>query len=328
MPATAGTSPVEDKFQYTFTVFTPTFNRAHTLSGVYESLCNQTFRDFEWLVVDDGSSDGTRRLVEGWQREASFPIRYIYQASQGKHIASNRGADEARGELFLTLDSDDTCSANALERLNYHWSSITGADRERFSAVTSLCSDTEGKVIGTPFPRSPLDSDSLETHFRYKVRGEKWGFQRTDVMRRFRFPVSEGQRYIPEGVVWNAIARHYKTRYVNEALRTVHSTPVSLSRGPAPGYHASGNVLVSEDLLTSGVDWFRYAPIEFVLAAIRYARFSFHVGRGPAEQGRRLTNVVGRMLWGITLPLGYLAFLDDKLLLSRKVRGLVRRVRA
>ncbi len=89
-----------------------------------ESLLPQTYRDFEWLIVDDGSSDDTKQLVESWQAESKFPIRYIHQQNQGKHTAFNRGVQQAQGELFLTVDSDDAFVPNSLERFLYHWNSI------------------------------------------------------------------------------------------------------------------------------------------------------------------------------------------------------------
>src|SRR5258707_14117604 len=110
-------------YEYVFTVFTPTWNRAHTLHRAYQSLHAQTFRNFEWLIVDDGSTDNTREIVEKWQAESEFPIRYIYQENQGKAAAFNRGVREAQGALFLTLDSDDACVNQALERFKYHWDS-------------------------------------------------------------------------------------------------------------------------------------------------------------------------------------------------------------
>src|SRR5216684_1317229 len=116
-------------YRYVFTVFTPTFNRSLTLSRVYESLRLQTFRDFEWLIVDDGSTDGTKGLVEKWQAESAFAIRYIYQENQGKPAAFNHGVQEARGELFLTLDSDDACVPQALERLKCHWDGISPTEK-------------------------------------------------------------------------------------------------------------------------------------------------------------------------------------------------------
>src|SRR5664279_3180792 len=112
-----------------FTVFTGTRNRAHTLPRVYESLAGQTLRDFEWLIVDNESTDGTRQLVEGWQQEADFPIRYFWHENRGKHGSQNRAIGEARGELFVTLDSDDPCAPNA-------WSaSTTSGNRSRSASV-------------------------------------------------------------------------------------------------------------------------------------------------------------------------------------------------
>src|SRR5437868_12321251 len=114
------------------TVFTPTFNRAATLHRVYESLCQQNVatRTFEWVVVDDGSTDTTKDLVESWARSAPFPIRYFWQENGGKHRAWNRGVSVAEGELFVCIDSDDALLPDSLHRLFSHWDSLTEAERE------------------------------------------------------------------------------------------------------------------------------------------------------------------------------------------------------
>ncbi len=111
-----------------FTVFTPTYNRAHTLHRVFGSLCAQTLRDFEWLVVDDGSTDDTAALIAGWATAADFPIRYFRQDHSGKHIAHNLAVREARGQFFMSLNSDDACVPQALERIAYHWTTIPARD--------------------------------------------------------------------------------------------------------------------------------------------------------------------------------------------------------
>ncbi len=172
--------------------------------------------------MDDGSRDSPKELVERWQVESAFPIRYIYQENQGYHVAFNRGVQEAKGELFLPIADDDACVPQALERLKYHWDRIPDSQRKRFSRVTVLCRDHNGRLVGDLFPRDILDSDSLELVFKYKVKGEKWGFQRTDVLKEFPYPVLPGVKYIPEGVVWFALARRFKTRFVNEILRIYH----------------------------------------------------------------------------------------------------------
>jgi len=104
-----------------YTVFTPTFNRAHTLHRVFDSLVAQTYRDFEWIVIDDGSTDDTQSLIKLWQQQADFPIHYHYQVNSGKHIAYNYAVKLAHGELFLVIDSDDGFVVNALESMLYWW---------------------------------------------------------------------------------------------------------------------------------------------------------------------------------------------------------------
>ena len=101
---------------YYFTVFTPTYNRGHTLHRVYNSLRIQTCSDFEWLIMDDGSTDCTAELVKGWQAENHFPIRYYFQENQGKHFAWNRAAEIAFGEYFICADSDDEFTPDALQK--------------------------------------------------------------------------------------------------------------------------------------------------------------------------------------------------------------------
>src|SRR5260370_1633948 len=187
-------------YRYVFTVFTRTFNRSQTLSRVYEGLRLQTFRDFEWLIVDDGSTDGTKEIVEKWQTESAFVIRYIYQENQGKLAAFNHGVQEARGELFVTLDSDDACVPQALERLKYHWDGIPTAEKDKFSAVTALCKDQNGRLVGDEFPRDVLDFDSIELVFKYNVKDEKWGFHRHDGFKQFPFPKIRNAKFISDGV--------------------------------------------------------------------------------------------------------------------------------
>jgi glycosyltransferase involved in cell wall biosynthesis len=222
------------EFLMLFTVFTPTFNRRHTLLRLFESLEAQTFRDFEWLVVDDGSTDGTGEFLQELESRASFPLRYHYQPNGGKHVASNWAVDLAAGRLFTTLDSDDALVPHALRRLADHWWSIPQNRRHEFSGVTCLCERQDGTIVGDAFPASTggdgvLDSDPIAM-MRFRVAGEKWGFHGTDIMRQHRFPVFAGESFIPEGLVWNRIGSQYRVRYVNEALRVYFDEQDCLSK--------------------------------------------------------------------------------------------------
>jgi len=299
--------------EYLFTVFTPTYNRARTLQRVYASLQRQTLRNFEWLVMDDGSTDNTRALIAQWEAESNFPIRYIFQENQGKPAAFNRGVQEARGELFLTLDSDDECVPEALERLKHHWDAIPAQDKTKFSAVTVLCKDQNGNLVGNKFPRDILDSDTIEVTFKYRVTGEKWGFQRTDVLKQFPFPSIPNAKFISESVVWFALSRKYKTRFVNEALRIyhVHDGAGDHLSTLSPAV-LSGRAYLHRFVLNELIDWLFRTPRSVFRSAINFSRYSFGLGIPSSSQLKELHSATARLVVAALMPLGFFMSLRDK----------------
>lgn len=286
-----------------FTVFTPTYNRAHTLDRVYRSLANQTYKNFEWLIVDDGSTDDTRSLVQQWAKEAKFTLRYHWQKNSGKHVAFNRAVGLAHGTLFLPADSDDDFSPNALERFASHWRSIPDSKRHLFTGVTARCADEAGALIGNDLPTNPLDSDSLEMRYVHKFSGEMWGFHRRDVLVQFPFPESHGYKYVPEGIVWGRIARSYKTRYVNEALR-IYRQDAGNQLGKQ--YKSAREYVFARifylESLNSEFDYFWYAAPGFFKMAIEYARLSMLAGDSLLRQYRQLNGATQKLIWLVVLP--------------------------
>jgi glycosyltransferase involved in cell wall biosynthesis len=257
---------------FLFTVFTASYNRAHTLHRVYDSLCAQTLRDFEWIVIDDGSSDNTADLIANWAEAADFPIRYFKQEHCGKHIAHNLAVRKARGFFFLIFDSDDACVPHALERMAYHWNSIPERDRSLFSGVNGLCANQYGEIVGDRFPFVPFDHNSCERKFIYGVRGEKWGVVLTEITRRFPFPEIRGTSFVPEGVVWFEIAKTYKSRGVNEVLRTYYvndpKTGATLSRRWDLSSSAAGRSYYYVWLLNNELQYFFHSPFPFFKAGL------------------------------------------------------------
>jgi glycosyltransferase involved in cell wall biosynthesis len=277
-----------------FTIFTPTYNRAHTLHRVYDSLCSQTLRDFEWLVIDDGSTDNTPALVAGWTNAAKFPIRYFKQDHAGKHIAHNLAVREARGRFFLPLDSDDACLPHALERMVYHWNSIPQPDRVSYSGVDGLCIDQRGKIIGDQFPSNPFDANMREQCYVYRVRGEKWGSTLTEIVRKIPFPEIKGT-YIPEGTLWLQLAKKYRKRCVNEIFRIYYvgdertGTTVTKRIRNFGGY-APGRLYFYTWLLNNDLEYFLHSPTPFLKAAVMLpiaARFSRQSVRGILKSLKR-----------------------------------------
>lgn len=306
--------------RHLFTVLTPTYNRAHTLARVYDSLAEQTFQDFEWLVVDDGSTDNTRDLVMAWQQQASFPIRYEWQPNGHKKAAFNRGVREARGELIVALDSDDSLDMNALYVMAQAWNAMDPAERSAFVAITGLCARPDGHIVGDMFPADVFDTTAIDMFFKHHVKGEKFGCMRTDVLRRFPFP-EDIPGFVPESLVWRAMSRAgYRTRFLNQVFRVYYEstsgsgdTLTSSSRATGGAPHAQGLWLLAHDTVVKCLPWFRYRPQEFLAAAARYTRFALHVRRNGQKlpEGRRLSGVWSRLLVALMWPVGVALYLRD-----------------
>lgn len=301
--------------RYTFTVFTPTYNRARTLNRVYGSLQKQTFHDLEWLIIDDGSSDNTAELVKAWQKEAGFPIRYLWQENQGINAAVNEGVNLAQGKFFLLIGSDDSFVPEALEKFIFYWEAIPEEKRDQFVGVSALCQDQYGNLVGDRFPSEVLDSDSMEIRYKFKVKGEKWGFLRTDVFRQFPFPVIPETKFVPEGIIWSAVARRFKTRFINVPLRIYWEDESNqsdqLTKISLPGKYAKGHALWHLSRLNHEINWFFNDPKEFFRSAVHYGRFSFHTGEGIFRQFAALKNNPARCLWFLMLPVAIGVFLRD-----------------
>jgi glycosyltransferase involved in cell wall biosynthesis len=293
-------------FSYTFTVFTPAYNRAHTLPRVYESLNAQSFRDFEWLVVDDGSTDGTEALVREWQAKASFPVRYLWQENEGKPRTVNRAVKEAKGEFFLILDSDDACVPTALERFKFHWDSIPAQQKKDFTGVTCLAQNPEGMIIGTPFPFNPTHSDSLEIRLKYRVTGEKWGFHRSEILRQFPNPEIAGEKFIAESVVWNRIALKYKTKYVNEPLRIYFPSHGSLTDTLSRIQNCKSARFYYQEFVRLA---YPIPRIQLLRAYANCIRYSWHAGIGITVQVRDAPSPI---YWLTALPIASVIYLRDK----------------
>ena len=265
-------------FEFTFTVFTPTYNRAETLERAYHSLSEQTLTDFEWVVVDDDSEDDTAERVAEWQTETDFPIRFVVQDRPGKHVAYNEGVERARGRFFLSLDSDDTLNANALKRFTELWEEAPTDDRDNIVGVNALCVDQTGAVNGDEFPESPLVADYFDLRYRYKYGGDGVGFTRTSVLERYRFPELHGVRYIPESYVGSQLAADGYARYcVNEVLGTYYTDEdertdqltQSANLRDAPAF-----AMWHRHRMNEHISWFRADPRAFVMSAAGYAKHS------------------------------------------------------
>lgn len=200
------------------TVFTPTFNRKYIICKLFDSLLAQTSKNFEWLVVDDGSTDNTKEYFEELlNKEIPFNIKYVYQKNGGKHRAINKGVNLASGDLFFIVDSDDFLAKDAVEKLE-KWAALlpkTG----KWAGVAGLKGRENSEVIGGRYDKAEyIDATNFQRE-KYNLIGDKAEAYFVEVLKKFPFPEFENEKFITEEVVWNAIAfEGYKLRWFNEVI--------------------------------------------------------------------------------------------------------------
>ena len=205
------------------TVFTPAYNRAHTLPRTYESLRNQSCTDFVWLIVDDGSSDNTAELVRAWQqRDNGFEIRYIYKENGGMHTAHNTAYENIDTELNTCIDSDDCMAPGAVEKILRKWEQVRD---KGYAGLIALDSDMEGKIIGKGFPEG-LTETTLMGYYAAGGSGDKKLIYRTDIINRYPpYPVFEGEKYVALAYKYRLIDQEYKLAVLDEVVCNVDYQP-------------------------------------------------------------------------------------------------------
>lgn len=206
----------------TLTIFTPAYNRAHTIGRTYESLLRQTCKDFEWLVIDDGSTDITGELVKSWIKDNKIPIRYIRQENQGMHGAHNTAYRNISTELNTCIDSDDFMPDDAVEKIVGFWKRY-GSDR--YAGIVGLDRTEDGRIIGTQFPES-LKATTLQGYYAHGGSGDKKLVYRTEIINRYpEYPLFEGERYVGLAYKYMLIDKDYRLLTLNEPLVTVEYQP-------------------------------------------------------------------------------------------------------
>lgn len=198
------------------TIFTPAYNRAHTLPRTYESLLAQDCKDFVWLVIDDGSQDNTAELIHGWQaQENGFEIQYIYKENGGMHTAHNTAYEHITTELNTCIDSDDKLAPGAVSKIKTAWE---GVRNKGYAGLIALDADFTGNIIGKGFP-ADLRETTLGGYYASGGAGDKKLIYRTDVINSVPpYPVFEGEKYVGLVYKYTLIDQQYKLSVLDEVV--------------------------------------------------------------------------------------------------------------
>lgn len=201
------------------TVFTPAYNRAHTITRTYESLLNQNCKDFIWLIVDDGSTDNTAELVKQWQKKDNgFEIQYIYKENGGMHTAHNTAYENIHTELNVCIDSDDCMGENAVKIILKKWEEVKD---KGYAGIIGLDADMNGNIIGSGFPDG-LEETTVIGYYSAGGSGDKKLVYRTDIINKYPpYPVFEGEKYVALSYKYRLIDQSYKMAVLDKVLCNV-----------------------------------------------------------------------------------------------------------
>lgn len=298
-----------------FSIITPTYNRAHLLSRLYQSLVDQKFISMEWVVIDDGSTDDTQPLLARLAREAPFPVVVGKQENGGKHRALNHAAQLASGFFFVDIDSDDYFLPDALPRYYQIWNEL---DPETQATLGGMIADSvhiDGQIVGRPFPREGMITNAIDLRRHLKVRGDKLYIYKLKLIKKFPFPEFPGENFLQESVRHRRIAQHYNLRATILAKRVKDYQQGGLS---APGKtipnclrNPKGYRLRTLEATNLGA---KENHVDLWKECAAYIRFALHCGEPLADQ---FGNIQRKPLWISALPLGVGRYFLDRLRFPR-----------
>lgn len=319
------------------TVLTPTYNRASLLPRLYDSLCRQTFIDFEWIVIDDGSIDNTQDLfrtsltrnlylkeeksdgcndnhfAEGDHRtialnfkDNSFHVRYFKKQNEGKHTAVNLGVRQAQGELVFIADSDDMLPPDSLQIVAKEWEKVK--DTQTIGGIAGLdINAKDGTVIGSGLPYDFIDCNAIDIRYKYHVKGDLKEVFRTFVLKEYPFPEIVGERFCPEQLDWFRIAQKYNLHYINKPIYIAEYLAVGISAGITKVRMQSpiASMMTYAEMLAYEI------PLKKkVKAAINYWRFRCCYKR--TEQNKHIKMPKVPLFYTLMAPVGWLMHLRDR----------------
>lgn len=295
------------------TVVTPTYNRAHTLHRVFESLQAQDYNDFEWLVVDDGSTDGTEEIVQQYINKANFPARYVKKEHAGKYEAVNLSYKLVNTPYIINLDSDDAFLRNGLSTIMAVWDKVPKDKCEKIWCVTCRSIDSETKeMVGPKFPDNINDLSGIsQRKILSNIGGEKHSCRRMDIVSKFPFPTFDDTGKLVPNMAWTRINALYDQYCTNDVISIYYqNSSDSLAKSPSKerklGYYYYALMCINDY-----ADQFWYNP-EVRMAFIHISRCGWQGGKKTSEIIKVINNPFKKLLVCICMPISlvYNTFFD------------------
>lgn len=217
----------------TLGIITTTYNRDYCINQVYDSLKTQNCKDFMWLVIDDGSNDNTKNLINSFIEEGLVEIEYFWQPNKGMHGARNLAYAKVDTEINVIIDSDDWLADNATEKIITFWNDNKS---ENIAGIISLNSKTNGEIIGGKFPQKFKKITVTDMHDKLNMRGDKKFIYRSELTKKFPYPEFEGENYFPASYKFRLLDLKYQMLLMNEVICVVDYNENSATLGRIKQY--------------------------------------------------------------------------------------------
>ena len=289
------------------TLFTPTYNRVHLLSRLYNSILMQDVIDVEWLIVDDGSIDDTEALIENFKKEGIINIRYYKKSNGGKHTAINFGLQYAKGELFFIIDSDDVLAENALKIIKTHYQSIKNNDKICGIVGLSQYIDKQ-EIVGDYFLKNDWEVSFADIYLKYHLKGDKTVAFKTEVLRKYSFPEKQRIRFVFEAVVWHEMSKKYNVLALNKIVQFVEYQKSGVSDSSFKKWYIQSLAFSFFHLIKNKTYPLLKYPHHFFWNYIHLAINSLLSGESYYKQ----LSLIDKMLYLILYPRAYYTFLKLK----------------
>lgn len=281
------------------TVMTPTYNRKQLLIKLFDTLNKQENKNFIWMIIDDGSSDGTENIIPSLIKQARFDIEYIKKENGGKHTALNKGFQNVKSEFIFIVDSDDILTPNAIQRVYDHIDTIL---EYNLAGISFLRGYSKTEVIGDKFPKSEEIFNDIDIRMKYGIKGDKAEVWRSDILKQYQFPVFEGEKFQGENYIWLQIARKYNMLYVNEIIYICNYLDGGLT--------LSGRKMRIKNprggMENSKQSFYKEFPLKTRLkGSWLYDCYAFFANKKPSEAINESGN---KFMTTLMMPLGYLLY--------------------
>ena len=233
------------------TVITTTFNRAYCLKKLYDSLVEQKCKNFIWLIIDDGSTDNTKQIVENWKNNNLIEIEYVYKENGGMHTARNLAYRLVHTELNTIIDSDDWMAPDAVENIISYWDNNKD---NRFAGMITLNRDPDGRIIGSDLPKGINFCSYKDFWKKYHMKGDKKLVYRSELTKQFPYPEYENEKFYPAATKFYLIDQSYYMLVCDITTCIVDYNDNSMTRDKYAQYKTCANSFMDYRKVMIGID--------------------------------------------------------------------------